>query len=92
VNALNALIFTILGSVMGFLPMVFPSWFPPTGADQSSTHALWLDVMGLVQAGMGLSFLVRVQLIPFASRIFSTIPASETGSLALPEARGIPGR
>ena len=48
--------------------------------------------MGLVQAGMGLSFLVRVQLIPFASRIFSTIPASETGSLALSEARGIPGR
>jgi hypothetical protein len=53
---------------------------------------LWLDVMGMVQAGMGLSFLVRVQLIPIASRIFSTNPAGETGSLALPEARGISGR
>jgi hypothetical protein len=92
VNALNALIFTIAGSVMGLLPAVFPSWFPPTGADESSTRALWLDVMGMVQAGMGLSFLIRVQLIPFASRIFSTARSGETGSLALPQARGIPGR
>jgi hypothetical protein len=92
VNALNALIFTILGSVMGFLPMVFPAWFPPTGADQSSTRALWLDLMGTIQMGMGVVFLFRTHVIPLANRIFSTIPATEEGTLALPNARGVPGR
>jgi hypothetical protein len=88
-NALNALIFAVLGSVMEILPRAFPSWFPTAGADQSSGRALWLTLMGVVQIALGFGFLIRAHVIPAALRIISTVPAAGTGSLALPSARGV---
>jgi hypothetical protein len=90
-NALNALVFAALGSVMELLPKAFPSWFPPTGSDQASARALWLALMGAVQISVGLGFLVRAHVVPFAYRVLSLVP-SESGTLALPNARGVTGR
>lgn len=38
---------------MGLLPSIAPTWFPPTGIDGSSARAMWLHVMGVVQAILG---------------------------------------
>jgi hypothetical protein len=91
-NTLNSTIFALIGSAMGLLPAVFPSWFPPTGADQSSTRALWLDTMGIVQVGLGVGFLVRAHVFPAALRILSAIPTSDRGALALPDPHVVAGR
>jgi hypothetical protein len=91
-NVLNALIFAAFGAVMEVLPEVFPSWFVRTGADCSSARALWLDVMGVVQIGMGLGCIVSAHLAPFAVRFLSTEPARDSGTLALPNPRGVAGR
>jgi len=74
---------------MEVLPKVFPSWFPPTGADQSSTRALWLALMGAVQITLGLGFIIRAHVVPGVYRIFSSAPAAGAGALALPHARGV---
>ena len=77
---------------MGLLPVLFPSWFPPTGADESSARALWLELMAAVQIGLGLAFLVRERVVPFAARIVSVIGSSDAGAVALSKSRGVPGR
>jgi hypothetical protein len=87
-NALNAVVFAALGSSMEILPKIFPSWFPPTGSDQSSTRALWLALMGAVQIAIGLGFIVRAHVIPGFQRVFSSARATEPGTLALPNPRG----
>jgi hypothetical protein len=88
-NALNAIFFTALGSVMEILPRVFPSWFPQTGADQASTRALWLAFMGGVQIAVGVGFIVRAHAVPFIYRILSAAPASVSGALSVPNTRGV---
>jgi hypothetical protein len=52
-NTRHAWGFLSLGLVMGLVPMVAPAWFPPSGMDGSSTRALWLELMGLVQTVLG---------------------------------------
>jgi hypothetical protein len=91
-NALNALAFAALGSVMEILPKMFPSWFPPTGSDQWSTRAVWLGLMGAVQITLGVGFIVRAHVVPFLFSIVSSAPAAETGTLALPNPRGVNAR
>jgi hypothetical protein len=91
-NVLNALIFAALGSVMEIVPRAFPSFFPPSGADQASGRALWLALMGGVQLALGLGFIFRTQILPVALRIISTVPVAGTGSLALPNPRGVTSR
>jgi hypothetical protein len=91
-NALNAIVFAAFGSAMEALPRFFPSWFPPTGSDQSSARALWLSTMGAVQITLGVGFVVRAHFVPFFSRLFSTARATEAGALALPNARGVTAR
>jgi hypothetical protein len=90
-NALNALAFAALGSLMEMLPKAFPSWFPLTGSDQASARALWLALMGAVQISVGVGFIVRAHVIPFVQGIRSMVPA-ESGTLALPNPRGVTGR
>jgi hypothetical protein len=92
VNAINALIFSAIGSAMGLLPVLFPSWFPPTGGDASSARALWLEFMSVTQVGFGLGFIVRAHLLPLAGRLISGVPAGDAGALALPSPRIVPGR
>jgi hypothetical protein len=41
---------------------------------------------------MGVGFLVRARLLPATFRLFSSVPAAGTESLALPEARGASSR
>jgi len=90
-NALNALAFAALGSLMEILPKAVPSWFPPTGSDQASARALWLALMGAVQICVGAGFIMRVHVVPFVHGILSIVPA-ESGTLALPNPRGVTGR
>jgi len=91
-NASNAVIFALVGAAMELLPRLFPSWFPPSGGDQSSGRALWLGVMGALQFGLGFGYIVRLQIVPLAMRLLSAMPAGERGSLALPNPRGVTGR
>src|SRR2546430_872252 len=39
----NAFGFIFYGVLMGLLPAVAPTWFPPTAIDGSSGRALWLE-------------------------------------------------
>jgi hypothetical protein len=91
-NATNALLFAAFGSVMEVLPKLFPTWFPPSGADQSSCRALWLLLMGAVQVTIGVGFILRAHAAPAVLRVFASVPASEPGTLALPTPRALPGR
>ena len=90
-NAVNALVFAILGSLMEALPKAFPWWFPPTGADEASARGLWLMFMGAVQISVGVGFIVRAHVVPFVHGILSVAPA-ESGALALPSPRGVTTR
>jgi hypothetical protein len=90
-NAANALVFAILGSVMEMLPRAFPSLFPHSGPDQASARALWLSFMGALQVTVGVGFVVRYHVVPSALRLLSHVPTG-SGSLALPSARSVTGR
>jgi hypothetical protein len=90
-NDSNALIFSLIGTAMELLPKAFPSWFPPTGCDQSSARALWLCVMGAVQIGLGLAHFFRAHAVPAAARILSAVPDETRGPLALPRPRAVAG-
>jgi hypothetical protein len=91
-NGLNAFLFVTMGSAMGFLPHLFPSLFPPTGADESSTRALWLSVVGATQVAIGLAYIAQAQVFPFAMRLVAMIRGSDTATLALPKTRAVSGR
>ena len=91
-NALNAYIFLAMGSAMGLLPHVFPSWIAPTGDDASSARVIWLYVMATTQVAVGLGFLIQAQVVPFAARLISADTGSGAGSLALPKAPVASGR
>jgi hypothetical protein len=87
-NNLNAVAFCAIGAVMELLPHVFPAWFSPAHADQASSRALWLDLMGAVQVTLGAGYLVRARVMPALARILSVAPDGEEGALALRAARG----
>lgn len=91
-NGLNASLFALIGSVMGLLPMAFPSWFPPSGADQASARALWLGTMGVAQIVLGLGYIVRAQIVPYAKRILSATPAGERGPIVFGATHAVAGR
>ena len=88
-NALNAIFFAALGSSMEILPRVFPSWFPPTGSDQSSARALWLALMGVFQMALGIGFIVRVHVVPVVVRLVALVPSGEPAALPLASHRGV---
>jgi hypothetical protein len=91
-NGLNAAIFALIGGVMELVPRIFPSWFPPTGADQSNARALWLAVMGVTQLGLAAAYVIRSHLLPWTVRFAASVPAADRGALALPDPRVVPGR
>ena len=47
--------------------------------------------MGAVQICVGAGFIMRVHVVPFVHGILSIVPA-ESGTLALPNPRGVTGR
>jgi hypothetical protein len=65
-NVANAFGFLTIGLTMWLLPLLAPGWFPHTAVDGSSTRALWTQIMGLVQFGLGAGFLARSLATPFA--------------------------
>jgi hypothetical protein len=67
-NSANAGGFVIFGLMFGLLPTLAPAWFPATGLDGSSARAMWLQVMGPLQAAIGLAFLVRFEVLPAIAR------------------------
>ena len=91
-NALNAAIFALLGSAMGLLPAIAPSWFPPNGPDGSSAQALWLDTVGAVQVALGVGYILSTRVAPVAMRILRAIPASDQGAFAVPNPHAVAGR
>lgn len=58
-NTLNAIGFLCFGLGMGLAPVVAPDYFPASAIDGTSTRALWLQVMGIVQATLGGGYLIR---------------------------------
>jgi hypothetical protein len=90
-NGPNAAIFALIGCVMEVVPRIFPSWFPPSGGDQSNARALWLAVMGATQIGLAVVYIVRSYVVPFTIRVVSSVPAGERGTLVLPHPRGVAG-
>jgi hypothetical protein len=91
-NAVNALMFAVLGMVSEILPLAMPSLFPRTLGDQSSTRALWLEFMGATLFVVGAAYLVRMQVVPAFVRLVSAAPAAGPGAVALPAAREGAGR
>lgn len=81
-----------MGSAMGLIPILFPSWVLHGGADASSARALWLEIMAATQFGLGLGYLAKARVFPFVARLLATETAAEPGALALPRQRGISGR
>ena len=51
----NSLVFFFLGVAMVFAPAELPQFFPANAGDGSCTSALWLGVMGVAQALLGLT-------------------------------------
>jgi hypothetical protein len=88
-NSLNALIFALMGTVMEILPLVFPSWFPKTCGDQSSSRALWMCLMGGMQISLGAGFVLRAHVLPVFVRVVSSDRQGGAVSLPLPSARAV---
>lgn len=81
-----------MGSAMGLLPHVFPTWFAPGGDDASGARVIWLYVMAATQAGVGLGYIAQANVIPFAARLISAGRVADAGALALPKAPLVSGR
>ena len=73
---------------MEMVPSAFPAWFPPSGADQASTRALWLALMGWVQVAIALGFLVQMRMVPAVARFLAFVSGAQPIALPLPNARG----
>jgi hypothetical protein len=74
-NTGNAIGFVGLGALMWILPLVLPGWFPPLAIDGTSTRALWLESMGVVQLAIGLSYLTRHCVVPAVLHWLAAAPA-----------------
>ncbi len=70
----NACGFLLLSVLMVFAPTLAPGWFPPTGLDGTSGRALWLMLMGTVQAGIGSTYLVARWILPLVLRVAAFRP------------------
>ena len=82
----NALGFFLVGIAMFFVPALLPDSFAVRALDGSSTSALWLGVMGLFKAAMGIFYVARNEAVPFAVRLMTLrFPVFKPVSRVLPE-------
>jgi hypothetical protein len=88
-NSLNAFAFAALGLAMRVAPWAFPALFPHSGANESSTSALWMAFMGAMQVGIGVAYLARAHAFPLVARLISS---EARGAASLPAAREPAGR
>src|SRR5690348_12389633 len=73
-NTGNAIGFIAFGALMWLLPHVAPAWFPANGVDGSSARALWLQLIGGVEAAIGVGFVFRFEVVPAAIRWLAREP------------------
>jgi hypothetical protein len=59
----NALAFLLLGVGMFFVPLEWPQLFPANAGDGSCTSALWLGVMGTLQALLGAGQVMQNEIL-----------------------------
>jgi hypothetical protein len=58
-NARNALGFLAIGAAMWFLPRLAPGLISTDGYDATSDRAIWTELMGLIQALLGSTYLFK---------------------------------
>src|SRR6185436_3700304 len=68
----NAFGFFSFGLLMWLLPTLAPQLFPPNAIDGSSTRALWVQLMALVQGSLGVTFLLRDSALSAVARWLAT--------------------
>ena len=80
-NFRRALGFFAVGAVFALLPRIAPGLFPATGADGSSTRMIWLQIMSLLQMGLGLSYFAHRTIVGLASLlVYAPRPALAHGA------------
>lgn len=72
---LHACVFLALGGILNLLTLVAPGLFPPNSLDGANTSALWLQLMGWVNGGLGAGYIVRQQVLPVLGRALAWRPA-----------------
>jgi hypothetical protein len=81
----NALAFLLLGVGMFVAPFELPQFFPANAGDGSCTSALWLGVMGTLQAVLGAGQVMQNELARLRQAIETWDPLGRT--FDLPEAQ-----
>ncbi|HEY1848900.1 MAG TPA: hypothetical protein VGG37_06825 [Opitutaceae bacterium] len=88
-TALNATLFTILGTAMEILPRAVPAWFPNSAGGEGNASAAWLMLMGAIQIAVGAGLLAGLAAGPASSRLKALVYGRAHDGLALPAPRGI---
>ena len=68
-TTLHAYLFLVLGGTFNLLPLLAPVRFPPNSLDGSNTSALWLQLMGWVNGGLGAGYVAWLQVLPTVARV-----------------------
>ena len=79
-NGYSAGLFTAIGAVMELAARTGLSWLHELSSDQ----ALWLCVMGAVQLGLGLNYMIRLHLLPLVRRLRSLAAVPSGAAPAYP--------
>ena len=91
----HALGFLLLGLAMCLLPEAWPAGFPPGPADDLSASALWLRLMGGVNASVGVRYAVaagaRGWRVAGRSRLRRLDAAAPFGGRPAPAESALPG-
>lgn len=74
-TSLSAYGFLLLGGLFHLLPLAAPGGFPSNSIDGANTSALWLQLMGWVNGGIGAFYLVRLEILPFIAHVLAWRPA-----------------
>ena len=71
-----------MGAVFVLIPRLAPGWCASEGVVGSSTRVIWLQIMSLVQMGLGLSYFARRTMVGLASLLeYSALPSMAQGTL-----------
>jgi len=76
-NRTNSFGFIAVGFILCLAPLLAPGLFPHTALDGSSTRALWVEVMGAVQVGVGLICWLKDWM---TTAVRNTAPADAPGA------------
>ena len=84
----NAAVFSLLGTLMGFIPALLPSHFAIARIGGFNSSELWLELMGGVQASLGSFYIIRNEVVPFVLRAIAwctpaTHPAGQPQSAGI---------